>query len=81
MNGLQIRQPSVCLFETQIQPCDLFWNGNRSGKFEGETWQEVPSDVVPLSNPWMKAAEITDAMIAALKTGPVQDSALQLREW
>ncbi|MDQ5904275.1 MAG: 2,3-bisphosphoglycerate-independent phosphoglycerate mutase, partial [Pseudomonadota bacterium] len=24
-----------------------FWNGNRSNKFEGETWQEVPSDVVP----------------------------------
>ena len=23
-----------------------FWNGNRSGKFDGETW-EVPSDVVP----------------------------------
>jgi hypothetical protein len=43
-----------------------FWNGNRSGKFEGETWQEVPSDVVPFEQrPWMKAAEITDAMIAA----------------
>jgi 2,3-bisphosphoglycerate-independent phosphoglycerate mutase len=47
-----------------------FWNGNRSGKFEGETWQEVPSDVVPFEQrPWMKAAEITDAMIAALQTG------------
>ena len=47
-----------------------FWNGNRSGKFEGETWQEVPSDVVPFEQrPWMKAAEITDAMIAALKNG------------
>jgi 2,3-bisphosphoglycerate-independent phosphoglycerate mutase len=47
-----------------------FWNGNRSGKFEGETWQEVPSDVVPYEQrPWMKAAEITDAMIAALQTG------------
>ncbi|HMW53565.1 MAG TPA: 2,3-bisphosphoglycerate-independent phosphoglycerate mutase, partial [Rhodocyclaceae bacterium] len=47
-----------------------FWNGNRSGKFEGETWQEVPSDVVPFEQrPWMKAAEITDAMIAAVQSG------------
>ena len=47
-----------------------FWNGNRSGKFEGETYQEVPSDVVPFEQrPWMKAAEIADAMIEALKSG------------
>ena len=47
-----------------------FWNGNRSNKFEGETYQEVPSDVVPFEQrPWMKAAEIADAMIAALKSG------------
>jgi len=47
-----------------------FWNGNRSGKFAGETWLEVPSDVVPFEQrPWMKAAEITDAMIAALQSG------------
>ena len=47
-----------------------FWNGNRSGKFDGETWQEVPSDVVPFEQrPWMKAAEITDAMVAALQSG------------
>ncbi|MGL4409548.1 MAG: 2,3-bisphosphoglycerate-independent phosphoglycerate mutase [Zoogloea sp.] len=47
-----------------------FWNGNRSGKFEGETWEEVPSDVVPFEQrPWMKAAEITDAMIAAIQSG------------
>jgi 2,3-bisphosphoglycerate-independent phosphoglycerate mutase len=47
-----------------------FWNGNRSGKFAGETWQEVPSDVVPFEQrPWMKAAEIADAMIAALESG------------
>ena len=45
-----------------------FWNGNRSNKFEGESWQEVPSDVVPFEQrPWMKAAEITDAMVAALQ--------------
>lgn len=47
-----------------------FWNGNRSGKFAGETWQEVPSDVVPFEQrPWMKSAEIADAMIAALRSG------------
>ncbi len=47
-----------------------FWNGNRSGKLDGETWLEVPSDVVPFEQrPWMKAAEITDAMIAALQSG------------
>ena len=47
-----------------------FWNGNRSGRFDGETWEEVPSDVVPFEQrPWMKAAEITDAMIAALQSG------------
>jgi 2,3-bisphosphoglycerate-independent phosphoglycerate mutase len=47
-----------------------FWNGNRSGRFAGETYREVPSDVVPFEQrPWMKAAEIADAMIEALKTG------------
>jgi 2,3-bisphosphoglycerate-independent phosphoglycerate mutase len=47
-----------------------FWNGNRSGKFTGETWHEVPSDVVPFEQrPWMKAAEIADAMIAAVQSG------------
>ncbi len=47
-----------------------FWNGNRSGKFDGETWLEVPSDVVPFEQrPWMKAAEIADAMIAAIQSG------------
>ncbi|MDR0576201.1 MAG: 2,3-bisphosphoglycerate-independent phosphoglycerate mutase [Candidatus Accumulibacter sp.] len=47
-----------------------FWNGNRSGRFDGETYREVPSDVVPFEQrPWMKAAEIADAMIEALKSG------------
>jgi 2,3-bisphosphoglycerate-independent phosphoglycerate mutase len=47
-----------------------FWNGNRSGKFDGETWQEVPSDVVPFEQrPWMKAAEIADAMVSAIQSG------------
>ncbi|MCX9156774.1 2,3-bisphosphoglycerate-independent phosphoglycerate mutase [Niveibacterium sp. 24ML] len=47
-----------------------FWNGNRSNKFDGETYLEVPSDVVPFEQrPWMKAAEIADAMIDALRSG------------
>ena len=49
-----------------------FWNGNRSGKFDDstETYIEVPSDNVPFDQrPWMKAAEITDRLIAELRTG------------
>ena len=49
-----------------------FWNGNRSGKFDEklETWLEIPSDRVSFDErPWMKAAEITDAMIDQLRTG------------
>jgi 2,3-bisphosphoglycerate-independent phosphoglycerate mutase len=47
-----------------------FWNGNRSGKFDGETYVEIPSDRVPFDQrPWMKAAEITDRLIGELRTG------------
>lgn len=49
-----------------------FWNGNRSGMFdaEHETYVEIPSDCIPFEQrPWMKAAEITDALIAQLQTG------------
>jgi 2,3-bisphosphoglycerate-independent phosphoglycerate mutase len=49
-----------------------FWNGNRSGKFNenAETYEEIESDRLEFNlRPWMKAAEITDAMIAALKSG------------
>ncbi len=49
-----------------------FWNGNRSGKFseELETYEEIPSDIVPFEQrPWMKCAEITDRLIAALESG------------
>lgn len=49
-----------------------FWNGNRSGKFDdkSETYLEIPSDSVPFElRPWMKASEITDATIEALKGG------------
>lgn len=49
-----------------------FWNGNRSGTFDAEleTYVEVTSDVVPFEQrPWMKAAEITDVIIDALRAG------------
>ena len=49
-----------------------FWNGNRSGKVceELEDYVEVPSDVRSFDEcPWMKATEITDLVIEALKSG------------
>ncbi|AEG01132.1 2,3-bisphosphoglycerate-independent phosphoglycerate mutase [Methylomonas methanica] len=49
-----------------------FWNGNRSGKFDDtlETYVEILSDVVPFEQrPWMKCAEITDALIEAIRSG------------
>ena len=49
-----------------------FWNGNRSEKFDEdlETYEEVKSDVVPFEQrPWMKAAEITDKLVEAIKSG------------
>ncbi len=53
-----------------------FWNGNKSGKFndELEEYIEVPSDVIPFEQrPWMKSAEIADALIAALESGRFQN--------
>lgn len=47
-----------------------FWNGNRSTAFDGETTIEIPSDAVPFDQrPWMKAAEIVDTTLTALRTG------------
>ncbi len=49
-----------------------FWNANRSGKYDEntETYVEIPSDVVPFEQrPWMKCAEITDELIAAIESG------------
>jgi 2,3-bisphosphoglycerate-independent phosphoglycerate mutase len=49
-----------------------FWNGNRGGYFDErlETYQEIHSDRVSFDErPWMKAAQITDATIAALESG------------
>ena len=49
----------------------FFWNGNRSGRFSEdlETYVEIPSGRLPFEErPWMKAAEITDATLAALSS-------------
>ena len=65
--------PQLALSETQkFGHVTYFWNGNRSGKFDEqlETYIEIPSDRVPFEErPWMKAAEITDRLIAELNTG------------
>lgn len=48
-----------------------FWNGNKSEKFseELETYKEIPSDNVSFDErPWMKSAEITDDVIAAMQS-------------
>ena len=48
-----------------------FWNGNKSDKFseELETYLEIPSDKVSFDErPWMKSAEVTDAVIEAIKS-------------
>ncbi len=50
-----------------------FWNGNRSGYLDQslETYIEVPSDRISFDQrPWMKAAEITDAVISGLQAKP-----------
>lgn len=69
--GTGVRQYAIS--ETQkFGHVTYFWNGNKSGKFseELETYVEIPSDVVPFEQrPWMKCAEITDALIAAMESG------------
>jgi 2,3-bisphosphoglycerate-independent phosphoglycerate mutase len=67
----QARQ--LAISETQkFGHVTYFWNGNRSGYID-ERWEryvEIPSDRLPFEErPWMKAAEITDALLAELATG------------
>ncbi|WP_347986548.1 2,3-bisphosphoglycerate-independent phosphoglycerate mutase [Methylomonas sp. AM2-LC] len=50
-----------------------FFNGNNSGKFATETWQEIPSDICPFEDaPRMKANEITDVVVKAIESGEYQ---------
>ena len=64
---------SFAISETQkFGHVTYFWNGNNSGYIDErlEQYEEVPSDRVMFDQrPWMKAAEITDATIAAIRSG------------
>jgi 2,3-bisphosphoglycerate-independent phosphoglycerate mutase len=64
---------SYAISETQkFGHVTYFWNGNNSGYIDEklEKYVEIPSDKITFDlRPWMKAAEITDALIAAVKSG------------
>ncbi len=70
----QAKVPQFAVSETQkYGHVTYFWNGNRTDPFskELETYIEIPSDRVTFDQrPWMKAAEITDATIEALRETP-----------
>lgn len=64
---------SYAVSETQkFGHVTYFWNGNNSGYIceNLEHYVEIRSDNVPFDQrPWMKAAEITDAVIEAIESG------------
>lgn len=69
--GSGVRQ-LACSETQKFGHVTYFWNGNRSGYLDEslEKYIEVPSDRVSFDQrPWMKAAEITDAVIAELRAG------------
>lgn len=50
-----------------------YFNGNSYEKPSGEVDEEVLSDIEPFdTRPWMKAAEITDKLLAAIESGEYQ---------
>jgi len=65
--------PMLAISETQkFGHVTYFFNGNRTGKFDEalEDYVEIKSDLVPFEQrPWMKTAEITDAVIKAIEGG------------
>jgi 2,3-bisphosphoglycerate-independent phosphoglycerate mutase len=65
--------PMLAISETQkYGHVTYFFNGNRTGKFDEklEDYLEIKSDVLPFEQrPWMKCAEITDAVLAAIAGG------------
>jgi 2,3-bisphosphoglycerate-independent phosphoglycerate mutase len=68
-NGMSI---FACSETQKFGHVTFFWNGNRSGYFDEkkETYIEIPSDKCPFNEkPDMKSREITEAGIAALKSG------------
>ena len=64
---------SFAISETQkFGHVTYFWNGNKSGYIDEklEQYVEVPSDNVTFDQrPWMKAAEITDLVLAEIRSG------------
>jgi 2,3-bisphosphoglycerate-independent phosphoglycerate mutase len=64
---------SYAISETQkFGHVTYFWNGNNSGYIDEtlETYVEIPSDRVTFDlRPWMKSAEITDALAGAIASG------------
>ena len=64
---------SLAISETQkYGHVTYFYNGNNSGYIDAalEQYVEVTSDVLPFEQrPWMKAAEITDQVLAAIASG------------
>jgi 2,3-bisphosphoglycerate-independent phosphoglycerate mutase len=66
-------ETQLAISETQkFGHVTYFWNGNRSGYIDEklESYIEIPSDRLPFEErPWMKAAEITDRLIAELESG------------
>ena len=68
-NGVDI---FACSETQKFGHVTYFWNGNRTGMFDEkhERYVEVPSDQIPFEQrPRMKAAEITDATLEALRSG------------
>jgi 2,3-bisphosphoglycerate-independent phosphoglycerate mutase len=64
---------SFAVSETQkFGHVTYFWNGNNSGYIDEklEKYVEIASDRIQFHlKPWMKAAEITDAVVAAVESG------------
>ena len=64
---------TLAISETQkFGHVTYFFNGNRTGKFDDklEDYVEIRSDIVPFEQrPWMKCADIADAVIEAIGSG------------
>lgn len=70
--GHKLRQ-FACSETQKFGHVTYFWNGNRSGYVDRtfEEYLEIPSDqgISFDQRPWMKAAEITDATVARMRSG------------
>ncbi|MBC8207874.1 MAG: 2,3-bisphosphoglycerate-independent phosphoglycerate mutase [Desulfobulbaceae bacterium] len=73
---------SMAVSETQkYGHVTYFWNGNKSGYIDAilEEYVELPSDRVTFDQrPWMRAAEITDITVEAIRAGTTKFVRLNL---